>query len=71
MKIPPRGRRANCFAERLVLTVRTEVTERMLIFGERHLRSGLAQYSAHDNRQRRTEPCNVLRISIDYREPES
>ena len=52
VKIPPRCPRANCFAERLVLTVRTELTDRMLIFGERHLRSVLAQYSAHYNRQR-------------------
>src|SRR6476660_5894467 len=52
VKIPPRCPRANCFAERFVSTIRTEVTNRMLIFGERHLRSVLAQYSLHHNRQR-------------------
>jgi len=30
-----------------VLTARTQVTDRMLIFGERHLKSVLAGYQAH------------------------
>jgi putative transposase len=47
VKIPPRCPRANCFAERFILTVRTEVTDRMLIFGEWHLRQVLAGYAAH------------------------
>jgi putative transposase len=47
VKIPPRSPRANAHAERFVLTARTEVTDRMLIFGERHLQTILAQYEAH------------------------
>ena len=52
VKIPPRCPRANCFAERFVLTARTELTDRILIFGEHHLRTVLAQYSAHYNGRR-------------------
>jgi putative transposase len=49
VKIPPRCPRANCFAERFVLTARIELTDRIVIFGERHLRSVLARYGAHYN----------------------
>jgi len=41
--------RSNTYAERFVLTARTEVTDRLLIFGQRHLRTVLAQYEAHYN----------------------
>jgi putative transposase len=52
VKIPPRSPRANAYAERFVLTARTEVTDRMLIFGARHLRSVLATYVRHYNGRR-------------------
>ena len=52
VKIPPRSPRANAYAERFVLTARTEVTDRMLIFGERHLRLVMAEHARHHNRRR-------------------
>ena len=52
VKIPPRSPRANAYAERFVLTARTEITDRMLIFGQRHLRTTLAGYEAHYNGRR-------------------
>jgi putative transposase len=52
VKIPPRSPRANCYAERFVLTVRKEVTDRMLIFGERHLRLVLTEHARHYNGRR-------------------
>jgi putative transposase len=43
---------SNAIAERFVLTTRTELTDRMLIFGERHLRTVLAEYETHYNWRR-------------------
>jgi len=52
VKIPPRSPRASAYAERFVLTARTGLTGRMLIFGERHLRAVLAEHEAHYNGRR-------------------
>ncbi len=52
VKIPPRSPSANAYAERFVLTIRKEVTDRMLIFGQRHLRAVLAEYEAYYNGRR-------------------
>ncbi len=59
VKIPPRSPRANAYAERFVLTARTEVTDRMLIFGQRHLRTILAEYEAHYNGRRPHRSCQL------------
>ena len=51
-KIPPRSPKANAYAEKFVLTARAEITDWMLIFGERHLQLVLARYAAHYNGRR-------------------
>ncbi|MER6765106.1 integrase core domain-containing protein [Amycolatopsis sp. NPDC000673] len=52
VKIPPRCPRANCYAERFVFTARSELTDRMLILGQRHLRAVLAEYVRRCNGRR-------------------
>ena len=52
VEILPRTPQANCHAERWVRTVRSECTDRMLIYGERHLRTVPATYAGHYNGHR-------------------
>ncbi|WP_426504431.1 integrase core domain-containing protein [Dactylosporangium sp. McL0621] len=56
---PPRCPRANAYAERWVRTLRSELTDRILIFGQRHLRHVLAEYVRHYNESRPHRALNL------------
>ena len=52
IKTPVRSPRANSFAERYVGTLRRECLDHLLIHGERHLRTVLAEFESHYNHHR-------------------
>ncbi|MFD1146224.1 integrase core domain-containing protein [Saccharothrix hoggarensis] len=52
VKVPPRCPTATCYAERFVGTVRHEVTDRLLIINDHHLRSVLNRYVSHYDHRR-------------------
>jgi hypothetical protein len=70
VKVPPRCPRANCFAGRFVLTARTELTDRILIFGEKHLRAVRAKYGAHYHGRRPHRAQQLLPPRPDHPGPD-
>jgi hypothetical protein len=63
--ISPRSPWQNGYAERLIGTVRRECLDRMLIFGEAHLRRILSMYAIYYNESRSTYHCTRMRHCIE------
>ncbi|MHC4392763.1 MAG: integrase core domain-containing protein [Planctomycetota bacterium] len=52
VRLPARSPNLNAFAERFVLSIKSECLSRMVVLGERHLRTAIAEYMEHYHRER-------------------
>ena len=52
VRLPARSPNLNAFAERFVLSIKSECLDRMVLLGERHLRTAIAEYMRHYHRER-------------------
>jgi putative transposase len=52
VRLPARSPNLNAYAERFVLSIKSECLDRMVLLGERHLRRAVAEYVEHYHRER-------------------
>ena len=52
VRVPPRSRNLNAYAERFVRSIKDECLNRMIFFGERSLRKATREYSAQYRAER-------------------
>jgi transposase InsO family protein len=52
VRLPARSPNLNAFAERFVLSIKSECLDRMVILGERHLRRAISEYVRHYHAER-------------------
>jgi transposase InsO family protein len=52
VRLPARSPNLNAFAERFVLSIRSECLDRIVPLGERHLRRAVSEFVAHYHRER-------------------
>jgi transposase InsO family protein len=52
VRLPPKSPNLNAFAERFVLSIKSECLERIVPLGEGHLRRAISEYMAHYHHER-------------------
>ena len=52
VRLPPKSPNLNAYAERFVLSIKSECLDRMVMLGERHLRRAVASYMEHYHMER-------------------
>lgn len=62
IRLPPRSPDLNAFAERFVLTIKSECLERVVPLGERHLRRVISEFVEHYDRERNHQGLENLLI---------
>jgi len=69
LRLPPRSPNLNSYAERFVLSIKSECLDQMIFFSERQLRHAISQYVAHYHTERNHQGLgNVL---LEGSEPDS
>ena len=52
LRLPPRSPDLNAYAERFVRSIKSECLDRLIIIGERHLRTAISEYVEHYHAER-------------------
>jgi len=68
VRLPPRSPDLNAFAERFVLSIKSECLDRIVPLGERHLRRAVTEFAAHYHRERNHQGLGNMLI-MPAREP--
>ncbi|MCA9277603.1 MAG: transposase [Phycisphaeraceae bacterium] len=62
IRLPPRSPNLNAYAERFVLSIKSECLNHMILFGERQLRHAIVEYVEHYNAERPHQGLGNVRI---------
>ena len=69
VKLPARSPDLNAYAERFVLSIRSECLDQIIPLGERHLRKAVREYTEHYHAERNHQGRGNELIETPFEEP--